>query len=188
MEKEEVKKVELENAAAPVQKVEVDPGVLKGILDKLESLEKASADKDEQIDILRQSVSRYRLEEAESKAKPVGQPTADLMIHDGKVVVRFEMVRNKYVYNPLSPNTVSGEELFMKLGYLDGSESKEIPYKEFMETKRRAKIVKVSDAGNVDRADRNGVTETFPAWEVEFVDKSISTGKHKISLEYINPF
>jgi len=173
------------NQDEKISKVEVDPGVLSGILSKLEDLEKASAEKDEQIEILRQSVSRSRLEQAEEKNKPVGLPTADLMVYDGKVVVWFEMVKNKYVYNPMAPNTVAGEELIIKLKFLDGSETT-VPYGDFFRNKPRTKVVKIGENGIIERK-RDGISERFPLWVVEFEDKSISDKPLEISMEYINP-
>lgn len=186
-----IKKDKIESTQAPpveeAPKIEVDPAVLKGILEKLEGLEKSSKEKDDQIEILRQSVSRYRLEEAESKTKPVGLPIAKLMVYNDKVVTAFQLVRNKYIYNPAAPNTVAGEDLAMKLTYLDGSVSPEIPYGDFFRTKQRVEVVKVGDAGIEERIDRNGVVEKFPVWVVEFVDKNISDKQHNISIEFINP-
>lgn len=170
-------------------KVEVDSDVLKGILESLETLKVANVEKDEQIEILRQSVSRSRLEQVEEKNRPVGLPTADLMLYDGKVVVWFEMSKthgkNRYTYNPSSPNTVSGEELFVKLRFVDGSETT-VSYHEFINTKPRVKVVKIGEAGVTER-NRDGVIEMFPLWVVEVENKAIYDKPLTVSLEYINP-
>lgn len=165
------KEDELPNEAP--KKIEVDPGVLSGILGKLESLEKSNSEKQEQIETLRDAVGRYKLEQAESKMKPTGLPSAKLMLYEGKVVVAFEMVKNKYTYNPLAPNTVVGEDLKIIMTYLDGTKSPEVSYNEFFNTKPRVEVVKVG-----------GGSDT---WLVEFVDKSISEKQLEILVKYLNP-
>lgn len=185
MEDNKIKK----DAESPVEEqkktVEVSVEVMSGILQSLEELKKSDASKSEQIEILRQSVSRSRLEQAEERNKPESLPTADLMLYDGKVVVWFEMVKNKYIYNPLSPNTVSGEELVIKLKFLDGSETT-VSYGDFFRNKPRVKVIKIGENGVVER-DRQGVLEKFPLWVVEFENKNIYDKPLEISMEYINP-
>jgi len=147
--------------------VAVDPGVLKGILDRLDA-------KDDEIEILRNSISRYKLEQAEAINKPKGLPSATLMVHDGKVVTSFVLVKNKYVYNPMAPNTVAGEDLKMEITYLDGSKSQEIPYKDFFSTSGRVIVEKVGEDGskwivNLTQPDGKMVTNL------------------KVDNEYLNP-
>lgn len=158
--------------AEEVKKVEVDPSVLEGILGKITALEKAAADKDAQIEILRDSVGRYKLEQAESKVKPVGLPSAKLLVHDGKVVVAWKLTKNATLYNPLT-NIPYGEDIKVQYTYLDGTQSGEIGYLEFIRNTERTEIVKVGGGTGI--------------WTVEFVDKNISDKKFDISVEYLNP-
>lgn len=165
------------------EKVEVPAETLKGILERLDQVESASKDKDEQIELLRNAVSRYRLEEAEAKNKKAGLPRAALMVHEGKVVVSFRWTKKEYIYNPLNPNTVAGEDLRVVLRYLDGTESREMPYISYVRTLERTEVEKVGEAPGTDDKGNE-----FVYWKVRFVNPAFDPGKEMlIDPQFINP-
>jgi len=182
--KEEISPLEepVETPKKGSSKIEVDPDVLKGILSSLEKLEKANKEKDSKIEVLEGSVGRYKLEEAESKLKPKGLPQAKLMVYDGKVVVAYKLVKNNYLYNPLNPNVPYGEDLKMKLTFLDGTDSSEIEFVSFIRTTERANVEKVGEESAVDSKGNS-----FSKWVVEFIDKNIYSGRISIDPQFINP-
>jgi len=159
----------------PVEKpktIEVEPNVLENILNKIQNLEKSNSEKEAQIEILRDSVGKYKLEQAESKVKPVGLPSAKLLVHDGKVVVAWKLTKNSTLYNPLT-NVPYGEDIKVQYTYLDGTKSGELNYLEFIRNTERTEVVKVGGGTAI--------------WTVEFVDKAISDKQFDIPVEYLNP-
>jgi len=161
----------------------VDLGALKGVLDRLEAVEKANKEKDEQIEILRNSVSRYKLEEQEFKRdRAEGLPKAKLMFYNGKVVTSFEWVKKEYVYNPMNPNVPYGENLKIVLTYLDGTVSPEMDYINYVRNLDRVEVEKVGEAPAVDKKGR-----AYKAWIVRFLDNTISEKNVEIDPQFINP-
>lgn len=168
-----------------VKKLEVDPGVLEGILGRLEAAESALKEKDSQIEILKDSVSRSRLEQAEESRRPKGLPQAYLKLYNGKVVIAEDWVgrqHGEYVYNPMQPNTPAGERLKIKLTFVDGTQSQEIDYVEFRRITERVIIEKVGEESAIDSKGN-----AFTKWVVQCVDKSIYSEKFSVDPYYINP-
>lgn len=163
------------------EKVEVDPNALKSVLERLDVMERASKEKDEQIEILRQSVSRYRLEEAEyKKDRAEGLPRAKLMKHDGKAVVAWQWTKQEYIFNPLTPNVPQGEDLRLKLVYTDGSTSQEMPYINFVRNIDRTEVEKIGETS----LEKNG--KSFTAWVVRSLDGTFDKDL-TVNPDYLNP-
>lgn len=170
----------------PKQPMAIDPDLLKRILDQNSELSSRLAASDaradefaKQIDVLRESVSRGRLEDAEGKRKPVEKPRAFLAVWDGKPVIGWKSEKNQYVYNPLNPNSVAGELLKTRLFLLDGTDSGEIDQVAFTRLNDRTYVRKVGEKRN----DNNEVT----AWVVEFEDQTIEPRQIEIHPQFINP-
>lgn len=158
--------------------MEIPVDKMQAIMDRLELLEEADAAKSTEIEVLREAAQRGRLEEAEGKRKPKGPPKATLMVHNGKVVVGFHMSKpgtpgHQYVFHPQNLIVPAGEDLKIKLDYLDGSESATVPYVEFIRTKERAQVSKVGE---------NGVN-----WLVKFEDSTIYDQQLEIDPQFLNP-
>lgn len=174
---DEENKTKSDDTTAVVQKTEVPVDTLKSILDKVEALEADKKSKDEQIELLRQSVSRYKLEEAEFKnARTSGLPKAKLMKHAGNIAVGLKWTKREYIFNPLNPNIPSGEDLRIKLVYSDGSESLEMPYVSFVRNLERVEVEKV---GEKDMGE-------YKAWIVRSVDGAFE-GELTVDPQFINP-
>lgn len=167
----EVREIETEEVEA-LEKVEVPASTLKNILDRLESVEKSNTDKDSQLELLRNSVSRYKLEEQEFKNKKNGPLTAKLVVYNDKVVtdlVWHGKKHGEYVYNPMNPNTAAGERLLVELTFLDGSKSGAIEYLNFIRSLGRVEIYKTGEKEKI-----NVKGETTKVWTAKFTDSSIS--------------
>ena len=163
--------------------MQVDPDLIRRLLDQNDALQKKldeqAADFKRDIDILRESVSRGKLEEAEGKRKPAEKPRAFLGRYDGKVVVGWKAEKNEYVYNPLNPNNVAGEVLQTRLFYLDGSDSGPIPQVMFTRNDDRVFVRKVGEKRNEEGQ--------LVSWVLEFEDTSIEPRQIEIHPQFINP-
>ena len=164
------------------KKVEVDPGVLKGILEKLDVLEQAGIEKDKQIEHLRGAVNKGRLEAEENKDKKVGPPTAKLALFEGKPVLSFTWVKKEYMYNPLNPNTPAGENLQIKLKFVDGTESLPIQYVTYIRNINRVEIEK---RGEKDVQDEQG--NVYHAWIAQIITPGYTTEEIVVDPQFINP-
>jgi hypothetical protein len=119
--------------------VEVSKDKLDSVLERMDKLEEDNKAKDKEIEILRDSVSRGRLEEAEDKRKEKEQPRAYLKVFMGKVVIGWKSLPQKIVYNPTTGLPV-GEVLQATYKFIDGTDSGLVDQVDFTRTEEREHV------------------------------------------------
>lgn len=163
-----------ESSAPKSGMMEVSVDKMQEILQMVEDLTKKDQARQEEMEILRDSVSRGALEEAEGKRKVKGPPKGTLMIHNNKIVVGWKMQKNEMIYNPVNMNVPVSENLQIKLTYADGEESSSIQYVDFIRNKERASVSKIGEDGIM--------------WIVKFDDPEYEPEDPlKIDPQFLNP-
>lgn len=126
MAKEPEKKEDEDEVKQPdpvVETVSIPKDTLAKILSQLDSYDAALKKNEEQISVLRESVSQGKLLAAEDKRKPDEKPRALLAVFNGKVVTGWKTYVADVISSPLNPDVGVGENLKSIYTYMDGTES-----------------------------------------------------------------
>jgi len=96
-------------------KVSVEKSVLEKILEQNKKLE-------QELAILRQSVSQARLAQAENKVRPKEKPRVYLKVFNGKIVTSWKSEKQEYLHSQVTGQVI-GEILKARYYYIDGTDS-----------------------------------------------------------------
>jgi hypothetical protein len=128
-----------EETTPEVEKVEVSKDKLDSILERMDKLEEDNTTLKKDNEILRESVSRGRLEQAEDRHKEKELPRAYLKRFQDKVVIGWESTAAKIIHNPTTGLAV-GEVLQANYKFNDGTESGPIDQVEFTRAEEREHV------------------------------------------------
>jgi len=154
---------------------ETKPEMVEVSKDKLDAILQKQAEQDKEIEILRDSVSRGRLEQAEDKRKDKELPRAYLKVFMGKVVIGWKSAAQKIVHNPTTGLPV-GEVLQATYQFIDGTDSGVVDQVEFTRTEER-EFVRI-----VDNYDGKG-----EVCKVQFENTAIKSKPFDINRVFLNP-
>ncbi len=167
------------NTAEAVETVEVSKDKLDAILAKQEA-------QDKEIEILRDSVSRGRLEEAEDKRKDKELPKAYLKVFQGKVVTSWKSTAAKIVHNPTTGLSV-GEVLQATYSFLDGTDSGVVEQTEFTRTEEREYVRLLNSRIEFITNPTTNMMEPVTFYTAKFENPALLQDPFEINAVFLNP-
>jgi hypothetical protein len=159
--------------------VEVSKEKLDAVLDRIDKLEKDN-------EILRDSVSRGRLEEAEDKRKEKEQPRAYLKVFMGKVVIGWKSSPQKIVYNPTTGLPV-GEVLQATYKFIDGTDSGLADQVDFTRTEEREHVRIMSSRIIQEYSEVQRKMIDVILYTVKFENPTLPQEPFEIKEYFLNP-
>lgn len=161
-----------ENVVPPVVPIEKDPSKVTVEKSLLEKILQQNNKLEQELAILRQSVSQAKLAQAESKVRPKEKPRVYLKIFNGKIVTSWKSEKQEYLHSQVDGKVI-GEILKARYYYIDGTDSG------------------IVDQVAFTRADEQAWARIIETREntflLDFEDKSLFEGILEINKAFVNP-